>query len=229
MKRIRSREASLKIRDKPAPPAYVVLSNFSYRFNLEGTNFAGGALLEGFKIPGLASGTPFPSPRALSEFRAEHADPFRFAKTLVEMRIPNTLDGELPGRAFVKEAEPRMLVGERYLVKDSEGRDVMGELVQGLVLENEMNIGGLFRLEDGSTIFCKMPLTEAELDVYRESPETFFGLYEPKSKIEDDPGKLYEWLLSAYKETPHSRLVGSVCQVVEKLPGHHISEFCIYR
>jgi hypothetical protein len=43
-----------------------------------------------------------------------------------------------------------MLVGERYLVKDGEGRDVVGELVQGLVLESEMNIGGLFRLEEDS-------------------------------------------------------------------------------
>lgn len=51
-----------------------------------------------------------------------------------------------------------------------------------------------------------MPITEAELDVYRESPETFFGVYEPKSKIED-PGTLYEWLLSAYKDTQHARLL----------------------
>src|SRR5260370_26585914 len=152
MKRIREREKTLKIEAMPAPPAYVLLSNFSYRYALEETNFGGGALLAGFKIPGLASGTSFPSPRALSEFRAEHSDPLRFAQTLVEMRIPNTLDGELPGRAFEKGAEPRMLVGERYLVKNGEGRDVVGELIQGLVLESEMNIGGLFRLEDGSTI-----------------------------------------------------------------------------
>jgi hypothetical protein len=206
MKRIQKREKTLKINGEPAPPAYVLLSNFSYRYTLGRTNFGFGALLEGFKIPGLARGTPSPSPRALSEFREQHADPLRFAQTLIEMRIPNTLDGELPGRAFVKGSEPRMLVGERYIVKDGDGRDVVGELIQGLMLENEMNIGGLFRLRDGSTIFCKVPLTEAELEIYRESPETFFGVYEPKAQIED-LGHLYEWLLSAYKDTPHDRLL----------------------
>jgi hypothetical protein len=47
---------------------------------------------------------------------------------------------------------------------------VVRELIHDHVLENEMNIGGLLQL--GSTIFCKVPLTEAELEIYRVSPET---------------------------------------------------------
>ena len=93
MKRIHEREKSLKIDDAPAPRAYVLLSNFQYRYALDETKFGGGALLEGFKIPGLAAGTAFTSPRALSEFREQHADPLCFAETLIKMRIPNTLDG----------------------------------------------------------------------------------------------------------------------------------------
>jgi hypothetical protein len=117
MKRIRVREKTLKIGAMPAPPAYILLSNFSYRYALEHTNFAGGALLEGFNIPGLARGTRFPSPRAVSEFRATHSDPLRLAQTLVEMQILNTLDGELPGRAFERGAGPRMLLGNVIVSK----------------------------------------------------------------------------------------------------------------
>jgi hypothetical protein len=99
-----------------------------------------------------------------------------------------------------------LLVGERYLVKDAEGRDVAGELVQALVLEGEKHVVGLFRLEDGSTVICQMPITDAELKVYRESPDTFFGVYEPKAQPKD-PGEWYEWFLSAYQKTPREGLL----------------------
>jgi hypothetical protein len=75
-----------------------------------------------------------------------------------------------------------------------------------------MRIAGLFRLDDGSTIMCQVPLTEAEQKVYRESPTTFFGIHEPKKKIED-PGELYDLFLATYKQTSHDRLL-------ELLAGH---------
>ncbi len=39
-----------------------------------------------------------------------------------------------------------------------------------------------------------------------ESPDTFFGTYEPKRQLKD-PGELYEWLLSAYRRTPRERVL----------------------
>jgi hypothetical protein len=208
MRRIRENENNLKINGKPSPPAYVVLSNFPFRYNLQGSNYIRAALLEGIKIPGLnGEAVAFRSPRALSEFRAAHVDPSRFVKTLVTMQIPSTLDGEIPAKAFGgTDTASQLLVGERYLVKNAEGRDVAGELVQALVLEGEKNVVGLFRLEDGSTISCQMPITEAELKVYRESPDTFFGVYEPKPQPQD-PGEWYEWFLSAYLKTPREGLL----------------------
>jgi hypothetical protein len=206
MLRIRHNEKNLRIQDRPPPRAYVLLSNFPFRYDLHGTSYVRAALLEGFKIPGLdGKAVQFTSSRELSEFRAEHADPFRFVEKLLKMQIPTTLDGELPGKAF-GEPRTRLLVGERYLVKDGERRDVAGELLQASVLETEMSIVGLFRLDDGDTILCKMPLTEAELNVYRDSPETFFGIYEPNRKMKG-ADKLYEWLLSAYRQTPCERLL----------------------
>jgi hypothetical protein len=205
MQRIRHNEKNLKIKGKPTPPAYVLLSNFPFRYDLNGTSFVRAGLLEGLKIPGLDGKAQFRSPRELSEFREQHADVIRFFETLLTMQIPSTLDGELPGRAFGA-PEARFLVGERYLVKDRGGRDAAGELLQALVLEDEMCVAGLFRLNDGSTIICKVPLTEAELKVYHESPRTFFGIHERKKRIED-PGELYEWLLSAYRQTSRDRLL----------------------
>jgi hypothetical protein len=100
MRRVRRQENALQIHGAPAPPAYLVLSNFPFRFDLEATRIPRGALLEGFKIPRLVTGVLFGSLRELSEFHAEHADPLRFAETFKEMQIPSTLDGELPSKAF---------------------------------------------------------------------------------------------------------------------------------
>ena len=211
MQRIRHNEKNLKIHGKPTPPAYVLLSNFPFRYDLKGTSFVRAGLLEGLKVPGLDGKAQFRSPRELSEFRAQNADVIRFCETLLKMQIPSTLDGELPSRAFGG-TEPRFLVGESYLVKDRDGHEVAGELLQALVSESEMCVTGLLRINDGSTIICKVPLTETELMVYRESPTTFFGIVEPKKRIED-PGELYEWLLSAYEQTPADRLL-------ELLKGH---------
>jgi hypothetical protein len=123
------------------------------------------------------------------------------------MQIPSTLNGELPSKAFGDtDTASQLLVGERYLVKDAEGHDVAGELIQALVHDGEKSVVGLFRLDDGSTIVCRMPITEAELKVYRESPDTFFGIYEPKAQPKD-PGEWYEWFLSAYQETPREGLL----------------------
>lgn len=102
MRRLRSHEKKLKINGLPAPPAYIVLSNYPFRFDLEGTNYQRGALLEGFKIPRLANDAPFSSLRELSEFNAEHADPSRFAQTYARMVVPSTLDGELPAELSAK-------------------------------------------------------------------------------------------------------------------------------
>jgi hypothetical protein len=61
--------------------AYVVLSIFPFRFDLEATNYPRAALLEGFKTPRLASDAPFTSLRELSDFNDEHTDPTRFVQT----------------------------------------------------------------------------------------------------------------------------------------------------
>jgi hypothetical protein len=129
------------------------------------------------------------------------------------MQIPSTLDGELPSRAFgERDREAPILIGERYLVKDGEGHDVAGELLSGVVHENEMCVVGVLRLDDGNHIITKMPITEGELNVYRDSPETFFGAYEPSTKTKA-PVELYEQVLSVYSQTPRERLL-------EFLSGH---------
>jgi hypothetical protein len=51
-----------------------------------------------------------------------------------------------------------------------------------------------------------MPVSQDELNAYRESPETFFGAYEPQTRAEH-PVELYETILSVYRNTPRERLL----------------------
>jgi hypothetical protein len=57
-----------------------------------------------------------------------------------------------------------------------------------------------------------MPITHTELNAYRESPETFFGVYDPQTKAEH-PVELYESILSVYRSTSRERLL-------ELMTGH---------
>jgi len=218
IRRIREHEANLNIGGQPAPPAYVVLSNFPFRYDLQGTSYLRGALLEGFKIPRLSSDAPFTSLRELSEFNAEHADSIRFARAFASMEVPSTLNGELPSREFGKRGTP-ILIGERYLVPDGNGQEQPGELISAVLHENEKSVMGMVRLDDGPTVMVSMPITDDELNIYRESPETFFGKYEPDNRI-DHPVQLYEWFLSVYRHTPKEQLLHLLAQA-----GHTIDPF----
>jgi hypothetical protein len=98
------------------------------------------------------------------------------------------------------------LIGERYLVPDGNGQEQPGELISAVFLENKKSVMGMVRLDDGPTVMVSMPITDEELNIYRESPETFFGKYEPDSRINDSV-QLYEQLLSVYGHTPVEQLL----------------------
>jgi hypothetical protein len=121
------------------------------------------------------------------------------------MVVPSTLDGELPSRAFGKRDTP-ILIGERYLVPDANGREVPGELVSAVLTESTMSVMAIMRLDDGHHISVTMPITQDELNAYRESPETFFGTYEPQTRAKH-PVELYEIILSVYRNTSRERLL----------------------
>ncbi len=204
---IRAQERNLKVGNDPAPPAYVILTNFPLGFDLDGAGPTRAALIEGFKIPRLTTSAKFDSLQELSEFNAEHADPIRLTNSLAMMTLPQTLDGSLPGQTFGQPLEfERLLIGGEYVVKDTNGNDVPGILESAVVDEGRSSVFGIFRLGDGSYVKNIVPVSSAELAIYRDSPETFFGKYEPRNKVEH-PVELYEFILSSYKSTPKEKLL----------------------
>ncbi len=69
---------------------------------------------------------------------------------------------------------PPLKIGRRYLVPDKDGNEVEGTLVSAEMLENEQQVYGVYRLADGRQIIVTAPVTDAELQAYRNDPEGFF-------------------------------------------------------
>jgi hypothetical protein len=205
MRRIQTQAPNLKVNGASAPPAYIMLSNWPFRYQLGKGTVQRAGLLTGIGIEKMGEDVPFHSLRELAEFRAEHQDMFRMAKEFAHMSIPHTLDGSLPAKAFAKPGQQPILIGERYMVPTQDGTEVPGELLDAHVNEQSKSVMAMVRLDDGVTILCAMPLSDEELAVYRDSPETFFGKYEPQNKVEH-PVELYEWMLKVYKNTPREKL-----------------------
>lgn len=204
--RIQTQAPNLKINGASAPPAYIMLSNWPFRHQLGKGIVQRAALLTRIGIDKIAEDVPFHSLRELAEFRAEHQDVFRVVKEFTSMSIPHTLDGSPPTKSFGKPGQQPILIGERYLVPTQDGTEAPGELVSAHVDERAKSVMAMVRLDDGMTILCSMPLSEEELALYRDSPETFFGKYEPRNKVEH-PVELYEWMLKVYKATPREKLI----------------------
>jgi hypothetical protein len=202
---LRELENRLSIKGKPAPEAYVFFTNFPYQFNLEATNVSRFVFAEGFKIPEFNFGLSIPNIREALRIRKDHYEMFQLIKSIWEhSEIPSTFDGEAPEIDFGK-TEARLKIGERYLVPDKDGKEVVGELVEATVAWDKAV--GIYRLEDGRSIMTTCPLTEDELAAYRKYPDTFFGIYKEQGKKAETPLDLFDFFFNVYKQTSKEKLL----------------------
>jgi len=202
---LRELEKRLSIKGNPAPEAYVFLTNFPYQFNLEAINVSKFAFADGFKIPEFNFGLSTPNIREALRIRKDHHEMFQLMKSIREhSEIPSTFNGEAPEMAFGK-TEARLKIGERYLIPDKDGKDVVGELVEATVAWDKAV--GIYRLEDGRSIIATCPLTEDELAAYRRYPDTIFGIYKEQGKKAETPLDLFDFLFDVYKHTSKEKLL----------------------
>ena len=202
---LRDLERRLSIKGNPAPEAYVFLTNFPYQFNLEATNVSKFVFADGFKIPEFNFGLSILNIREALRIRKDHYEMFQLIKSIREhSEIPSTFDGEAPEMAFAK-TEAKLKIGERYLVPDKNGKEVVGELVDATVAWDKAV--GVYRLKDGQSIIAACPLTKDELAAYRKYPDTFFGVYKEQGKKAETPLDLFDFFFDVYKQTPKEKLL----------------------
>jgi hypothetical protein len=205
MRGLKGREAVLTINGQPAPPAFVVVTNHPYHYDLDGVSTSRAVLGAGFKIPDFGPEAEFTSLIEAFKAKQKYADVFKLVKAIGDYRIPVTFDGEVPEFAF-GEAERKWTIGERYDLSEMEP-GAAGVLTSATVLETEKAAHLAFQLDGGRSVIATAPMTDAELSAYRSHPETFFGVHRAVGGNLDTPFELFEWLHEGYRNTPREKLL----------------------
>lgn len=202
------RTEGMQIDGQPAPPAYVCLTNYPDQYSLDAPTFLGTGVFLGYKISDFGYGKTFPSIRAAVRAREKHAEMFALEKSIIDHAfLPSTFDGQMPSAAFGDGKTPRLLIGQRYLVPDSDGKEISGVLEDTAVITSEKRAYGIYKLDNGKRVIATAPLTPEELEDYGRHPDTFFGVYKKVPERNDNPVDLFYFFYETYKETPKERLL----------------------
>ena len=164
-------------------------------------------IAHGFKIPEFPRGRGLGSMLEAVEARERHLEAHWLLKAMESRQeIPSTFDDRMPEEVLEAGQVPPLRTGDTYLVPDGSGQDVPGVLYEGVVIEAEKKAYCIHRLNDGQSILVTVPLSDAEITMYRRSPETFFGVIKHVGKGLKHPMDAYDFLFEAYSQTPKERL-----------------------
>lgn len=195
------------ISGRPLPDAYLVVTNTPWHHHLESQIFRCAVMSDGFQIPDFKGDTAFPSLRAAIDARERHIEMHELLRSMKEHSdIPSTFDGDIPEFAF-GEGAPRLQIGQRYLVKDTDGTERPGLLTTATVVEAERKAYCGLSFDDGKAAIYTWPLSDAEMAAWQRHSDTFFGEIGQRTTKADGPVELYDFFLNGYRQTPRERLL----------------------
>jgi SEC-C motif-containing protein len=196
------RVEGLEIETRPAPPAYLCLTNISDHYFLENTQTAVHAAFFDFKIPDFLGA--FPTIRDAVRARERHLEMFELMRSMKKhLHIPSTFDGELPSTAFSDGKLPPMKIGQMYMAPGPGGKEVPARLSSATV---DTSRGEMILGFDNGWI-CRATMSQAEQDDYREFPDTFFGAHLQQCRNAETPIDLFDFMYESYKNTSKEKLL----------------------
>lgn len=205
---IRNRESSLTINGESAPPAYVFITNYSYFYHFEDSDFGIAAIPEGFKIDDFKEDFVYQNAQQYVELKQKNKELLKInwgiEKYFIE--IPATYDGELPEFVFLQD-RPRLLIGNIYLIPDADGELISGILESATVSVESREAWGVYLTPDGRRLIQISPLSDSELLAYAAHPETFFGIKQYIGQKATTHIELFDFMYSVYKDTPREKLL----------------------
>jgi hypothetical protein len=151
---IKRRESGLTINGNAAPSAYLFITNHPFEYDLEGISEHRAGFAHGFKIPDFSFDFKFTNIRDVLKARKNHQDMFDLVRSICEHEeIPSTFDGEHPEFAFGgKDAPPRLIIGEKYIIPNKDGENIEGVLVNATVSEIERKVYSIYRTTAGQQL-----------------------------------------------------------------------------
>ena len=166
---IRSREEKLKVRGKPAPPAYVIVTNNPDYYSPDAPTRRW-TFVEGFKIPDFRFEAQYSSLREAREARDRHLEVSHLIESLGEHTwVPATFDADIPELAF-GETRARLQIGSSYRIRGAHGVEEVGRLLYAHVLKKEKKAVGICVDASGKNRIVEFPLTDDELAGYERYP-----------------------------------------------------------
>jgi hypothetical protein len=202
-------ETTLNIDGRPAPPAYIFVTNIPDHRNTGDAAFGLQAFAAGFKIPDFGHGVVHHGMHALMKAREHHADILSLqAAAKIRQTVPTTFDGSNPALAFVSDQSVRLKIGNWYKVPDGTGGEIDAQLCDGVVNEEQKSAFCIYRTSTGALVHCSNTLSDAEVQAYRLHPQTFFGVVKDnQTRKADTVVELFDFLFESYQHTPRERLL----------------------
>src|SRR5690606_30417176 len=101
----------------------------------------------------------------------------------------------------------RLVVGQRYLIPDAQGNEVVGILNEAIVDEAKKRVIKIYVLENGNNVMATCPISDEELSAYRKHPDTFFGVYKQANRQANNAVDLYDFFYETYSKTSKELLL----------------------
>ncbi len=182
--------------------AYIFVTNMSFHRSL-GDTFLGQVLTTfGLGIPDFAKPI-YGRPKEVWKKKQKHID-MEYIKEAISTypKIPNHFEGDLP--PVEKGARERIKIGGKYDFVDA---GVRGVVTSATVIEGEKQVYVGVRTDDGKAVILTEPMSVHELQVYREFPDTYFGVIQEVSKNHTDPFEFYERLVEIHRTYPRENIL----------------------
>ena len=129
---IRGNEIATRPDGSLYPPAYVFVTNHAFHHDLMGTVGGIQVVADGFRISDFGPDVRYRGYAEILAARGRHAAMMALIESIrTHYEIPATFDGGMPGTLTVPNANPRLRIGQRYLIPSESGAEVPGQLKSG--------------------------------------------------------------------------------------------------
>ena len=201
-------EKEITIEGGPAPAAYVFITNRAFVHDLDDPACVELWAAGGFKIEDFPPGRSARTMLELHRARQAHLEVHWLLKALAtHQEIPTSFDDRLPEELSGDMPEVTLRIGDTYLVPNAAGEEVAGVLADAVVVVPERKAYGTYRLANGESILCTVPLTDAEMRAHGRSPETFFGTVKHVSKGIKEPLEAFDFVYATYSKSTREKLL----------------------
>jgi hypothetical protein len=191
---------------KQGEKAYVFVTNVAHHRDLESAPSMAaspfGLGMPDFNRPGII--------RLIDAYKTKqkHIDAHDIGYSLERyLRFPVTFDGSLPSEAFGN-VGARVKIGQKYMFPDPSGTGEISGLVTAATAseqDKEAMIG--VTLDNQQSMLFKAPMTDMEMDEWKEYGNAFFAGETNDNKHAKDEFDMFEWLMEVNKTLPRKKML----------------------